>query len=90
LLLPRQANYVLPQEVERDREQNDVLHQEGHVARHRGEASRGDIPALRHERNDGDRRDEGAGRAEGAKNTEPLVPEACEQQGGTEPLRWGA
>ena len=56
----RQANHVLPQEVERDGEQNDVLHQEGHVARHRREASCGEVPALRHERNDGDRRDEGA------------------------------
>src|ERR1700751_4601296 len=56
-LLPRQANHVLPQEVERDGEQNDILHQEGHIARHRRETSRGDVPALRHERNDGDRCD---------------------------------
>ena len=27
------------------------------------------------------RRDEGAGRAQGARNAEPLVPEACEEQG---------
>ncbi len=87
LLLTPQANHVLPQEVERDGEQNDVLHQEGHVTRHRREASRGDVPALRHERNDGDRRDEGASRAEGAKSAEPLVREACEQQGPERPLR---
>ena len=71
----------------RDGEQNDVLRQEGHVARHRREASCGDVPAFRHERNDGDGRDEGAGRAEGAKNAEPLVPEAREQQRPEGPLR---
>jgi len=59
-LLPRQANHILPQEVERDGEQNDVFHQEGHIARHRGEAASG-VPALRHEGNDGDGCDEGAG-----------------------------
>src|SRR5580692_11343160 len=85
-LLPRQANHVLPQEIERGGEQNDVLQEEGHVARHRREASGGDVPALRHERNDGDGRDEGAGRAQGAKNAEPLVPEAREQQRPEGPL----
>ena len=67
--LPDKANHVLPREIERDGEQNDVLHQEGDVARHRRKASRGNVPALRHEWNDGDRRDEGAGRTEGAKNS---------------------
>src|SRR5258706_1186720 len=85
--LQRQANQILPQEVEGHSEQNDVLHKEGNVARHRREASRGDVPALRHERNDRDGRDEGAGRTEGAKNAEPLVPEAREQQGPERPLR---
>src|SRR5258708_9590283 len=50
-------------------------------------ASSRDVPALGHDRNDGDRRDEGASRAEGAKSAEPLVPEACEQQGPERPLR---
>src|ERR1700737_3143027 len=85
-LLPRQANHVLPQKVERHAEQDDVLHQEGNVPRHRREAACGNIPALRHEGNDGDGRDEGAGRAKGAKNAEPLVPEAREQQTAEGPL----
>src|ERR1700693_1115245 len=68
LLLSRQANQVLSQEIERDGEQYDVLHQEGDVSSHRGESSCSDVPAFRHERNDGDRRDKGAGRTEGAKN----------------------
>src|SRR5205807_648431 len=55
--------------------------------RHRREASRGDVPALRHEWNDGDCRDEGAGRTERAEDAGPLVPEACEQQGPEGPLR---
>src|ERR1700738_584706 len=85
--LPDKANRVLPQQIERDGEQNDVLHHEGHVARHRREASCGDVPAFRHERNDRNRRDESAGRPEGAEDAEPLVPEASEQQGPERPLR---
>src|SRR5258708_2771478 len=87
LLLTPPANPVLPQEVERDGEQNDVLHQGGHGTPHRREASRGDVPASRHEGNDREGRDEGASRAEGAKNAEPLVPESREQQGPERPLR---
>ncbi len=81
ILLPRQANCVLPQETKaRPRGERRPSSGRARCPSCR-EASRGDVPAFRHERNDGNRRDEGAGRAQGAKNAEPLVPEACEEQG---------
>jgi len=39
-LLPRQANQVLPQQIEGDSEQDDILHQERDIACHRRKASR--------------------------------------------------
>src|SRR6266436_6120904 len=66
------AYHVLLQEIERDGEQHDVLHQERDVAGHCRKSGRG-IPAVRHEGDDRDGRDEGRGRAGGTENSEPLV-----------------
>src|SRR6266436_6845129 len=73
------AYHVLLQEIERDGEQHDVLHQERDVAGHRRKSGRG-IPTVRHEGDDRDGGDEGRGRTGSAENTEPLVPEAGEQE----------
>src|SRR6266436_6955559 len=79
------AYHVLLQEIERDGEQHDVLHQERDVAGHCRKSGRG-IPAVRHEGDDRDGRDEGRGRAGGTENSEPLVPEPCKQQGAERPF----
>jgi DNA-binding transcriptional LysR family regulator len=50
--MPGQANHILPQEIERDSEQNDILHQEGHVARLRAKAPGGNVPAKEGKGND--------------------------------------
>src|SRR5262245_20299000 len=47
----RDANHVLPEQIERDGEQHDILHQKRDVAGHRRKAGRR-IPTLRHEGND--------------------------------------
>ena len=39
-LLPSQANHILPQQIERNGEENDVLHQEEDVACHGKKAVR--------------------------------------------------
>src|SRR6516165_11718798 len=81
-----EAGHILLEQIERHREQDHVLQQEGNVARRRRK-SRHRIPAVRHERDDRDCRDEGRGRAEGAEHTDPLVPEAGEQQRAEGPFR---
>src|SRR5271166_3850149 len=68
------AYHVLPQEIERDGEQHDVLHQERNVAGHCRKSSRR-VPTIRHKRDDRDGGYEGRGRTGGAENSEPLVPE---------------
>src|SRR5258708_11437862 len=60
LLFTPPANHRLPQEVEREGEQKDVLHHERHVTRHPREPPPGDVPAPPHETNHCDRRAEGA------------------------------
>src|SRR5204862_3555194 len=44
---------ILLEQIERRREKNHVLHEESHVALHRREAG-GGVPAVRHERDNGD------------------------------------
>jgi hypothetical protein len=57
----------------------------------RSRSSRGNLrrrhPSPRHKRNNGDRRDEGAGRAEGDEEADSLVPESQQQQGSEGSLR---
>jgi hypothetical protein len=70
---------MLLEQIDRDGQQDDILHQERHIAGHRGKSGHGD-PSFRHEGNDGDGGDEGRRRAGGTEDAEPLVPEAGEQQ----------
>src|SRR5262249_30564993 len=59
----RYPHHVLLQQIERYRQQNQILHQERHVARHRRKSGNR-IPAVRHERDDGDGRYEWRTRAD--------------------------
>src|SRR5258708_34751083 len=63
-----------------------LLHQERNVPRHcRKPGSR--IPAVRHERDDGDGPYECRARAKGSKNSQFFVPEPQEQEGTEQPFR---
>src|SRR5262249_32774902 len=79
------ASDVLLQQINRGGQKDNILHQERDVAGHRGKSGNR-IPAVRHERNDRDRGEESHGRTGGAKDAQPLVPEACEQQRTEGPL----
>src|SRR5215831_3196783 len=46
------SHHVLLQQVDGDGEENDILHQESHLAFHRREAG-SRVPAVGHERDDG-------------------------------------
>src|SRR5262245_20149971 len=50
---------VLFQQIDRHREEHDVLHQERDVPLHRRKSTRGFVPTVWHERNDRDCSDEG-------------------------------
>src|SRR5215813_8192250 len=81
----RHPHHVLLQQIERYRQQNQILHQERHVARHRRKSGNR-IPAVRHERDDGDGRYECRTRAERSENSQFLVPESQEQERGDQPF----
>src|SRR5262249_30313109 len=80
------SHHVLFQQVDRYGEQNHVLHQEGNVAGHRREAG-SRVPAVRHDRNDGDRRDERADGEDGPEAARLGIPEPPDQQRRGQPLR---
>ena len=75
----KHARDVLFEQVNRNRQKNDILHQEGHNAGHRWK-SRSRIPAIRREWNDGDRPDESERRTDGSQNSQSLVPKPQKQQ----------
>jgi hypothetical protein len=56
---------ILLQQVERHRQQNHILHQEGDVPPHRRKPAHRRSPAIRHKRDDRDRRDKRRHRPQG-------------------------
>lgn len=61
------SGQVLLQEVEGNGKQDHIFHQKSDVSDHCGESARRCCPAIRHEGDDRDRRDEGSHRSEGPK-----------------------
>src|SRR5262249_18317577 len=82
----RRSRYILLQQIERRSKKYDILHEESHVAFHRREAG-SRVPAVRHERDDGDSSDHGKTATEGPENAGLLVPETPEQERGKQPFR---
>ena len=80
------SHHVLLQQVEGGGEKNHILHEESHVAFHRREAG-GRVPAVRHERDDGDGSYHCKGATEGPESSRFLVPESPEQERGEQPFR---
>src|SRR6266851_477206 len=79
------SHQILLEQIERRRQKNHVLHQESHVAFHRREAG-SRVPAVRHERDDGDGPDHCKTATEGPKNSGFLIPEAAEKERGKQPF----
>ena len=48
------SHYILPQQIDRYRQKNDILHKERDVAGHGRKPTRRRVPTIRHERDDGD------------------------------------
>src|SRR5215475_16149148 len=71
----RRPHNVLLQQVDRCSKEDDILHQECNVARHRRKSTARFGPSVRNERNDGDGPYERDNRADGAKDSKLLVPE---------------
>src|SRR5262249_24445820 len=76
---------ILFQQVDRCCKENDVLHQEGNVAGHRRKAGIW-IPAVRYERNDGDRYHERDDRSHRAQDSLSLVPKSQKEKGPEQPF----
>src|SRR5215471_21725293 len=79
--------HVLFQQIYRDGEEDDVLHEERDVTRHGREPPGRRRPAVRHEGNDGDGSEECRAGAQSSENPESLVPESQEQEQCERPLR---
>src|SRR6185437_9999995 len=89
--LPEQdALNILPEQINRDDQQNEILQQKRSVHCHRGKPTGARIPALRHERQNGQGGNEGGDGSKGAQHPQLLAPESEEQErsespfGGTE------
>src|ERR1700730_3426411 len=74
----KHSHDILFQQVDRHRQEYDILHQERNVASHRRKSSNR-IPAIRHERDDRDGHDERASRPDGSQDSQSLVPKSQEQ-----------
>src|SRR5262249_48443120 len=79
-------NQILLQQVNGSGEKDEILHEERNVSGHRRKPGNG-IPSIRHEGNDGDGGHEREGRADRAKDSQSLIPEAQEQERAEQPFR---